>query len=149
MEMERLKLVALDEADLEVISACLQDAVFKTGDMAFSKTAGGFAVEANRFVWEDSRDADKKTWERRRALLSLRQVKAVRSRGIDLSNKDKVHSLLTIQFAADDDAPRGAIELVLAGGASVMLDVECIEVQLADVGGAWGTDFKPRHPLSD
>ncbi|PWV99860.1 hypothetical protein DFR52_10358 [Hoeflea marina] len=147
--MERLKLVALDEADLEVIAACLQDAVFKTGDMAFSKSAHGFAIEANRFVWEGGKEADGKTWERRRALLSLRRVQAVRSRGIDLANKDTVHSLLTIQFVADDEAPRGAIELVLAGGASVVLEVECIEVQLADVGGAWGTEFRPRHPLSD
>ena len=29
---------------------------------------------------------------------------------------------------------------------TIALDVECIEAQLADVGGAWETAHKPRHP---
>jgi len=34
----------------------------------------------------------------------------------------------------------------LSGTASIVLEVECIEVQFADVGGAWETTSKPRHP---
>ncbi|WP_234893327.1 DUF2948 family protein, partial [Agrobacterium vitis] len=30
--------------------------------------------------------------------------------------------------------------------ATIALDVECIEVQLADTGGAWETTSRPRHP---
>jgi hypothetical protein len=46
-----------------------------------------------------------------------------------------------------EEAPAGAIELVLSGGAVIHLEVACIEVQLADVGGGWETKFRPRHPL--
>lgn len=141
--MDSLKLIALDEADLAVISACLQDAVFKTGDTAFGGKDRGFTLEANRFVWEDG---DKKNFERRRSVLAVKQVRSVKSRGIDLKNADAVQSLLALRFLPGETAPAGAIELVLSGGAVIHLDVDCIEVQLADVGGAWETKFRPRHP---
>ncbi len=144
--MDSLKLIALDETDLAVISACLQDAVFKTGDTAFLGKDKTFTLEANRFVWEEGKD--KKTFERRRAVLAVKQVQAVKSRGVNLKTTDAVQSLLTVAFIAGDEAPAGAIELVLSGDAVIRLEVDCIEVQLADVGGGWETKFKPRHPIS-
>jgi hypothetical protein len=143
--MDSLKLIALDEADLAVISACLQDAVFKTGDTAFLGKDKTFTLEANRFVWEEGRD--KKSFERRRALLAVKQVRSVKSLGVNLKDTDAVHSLLALRFLAGEGAPAGAIELVLSGGAMIRLEVACIELQLADVGGGWETKFKPRHPL--
>ena len=144
--MDSLKLIALDETDLAVISACLQDAVFKTGDTAFLGQDKTFTLEGNRFVWEVGKD--KKTFERRRSVLAVKQVQAVRSRGIDLKDTVTVHSLLAVTFAAGEEAPAGAIELVLSGDAVIRLEVDCIEVQLADVGGGWETKFKPRHPVA-
>ncbi|MCY0093415.1 DUF2948 family protein [Hoeflea ulvae] len=143
--MDSLKLIALDDADLAVISACLQDAVFKTGDTAFLGKDQTFTLEANRFVWEEGKD--KKTFERRRAVLAVKQVQAVRSRGIDLKDADTVHALLAVTFVAGDEAPSGAIELVLSGGGVIRLEVDCVEVQFADIGGGWETKFKPRHPV--
>lgn len=142
--MHTLKLVALDETDLAVISACLQDAVFKTGDTAFASKDKSFTLEANRFVWEEEKRD--KSFERRRTVLAIKQVGSVKSRGIDLGKSDTVHSLLAVRFAPGQDAPAGAIELVLSGGAVIHLEVACIEVQLADIGGGWETKFKPRHP---
>ena len=34
-EPDRLKLLALDDEDLAVISACVQDAVLKVGDLSY------------------------------------------------------------------------------------------------------------------
>lgn len=143
--MDSLKLIALDETDLAVVSACLQDAVFKTGDTAFHGGERNFTLEANRFVWEEGKS--RKNFERRRSVLVVKQVGAVRSRGFDLDDKDQVHSLLAVRFVAGAEAPAGAIELVLSGGAAIRLEVACIEIQLADVGGGWETKFKPRHPV--
>ena len=39
------------------------------------------------------------------------------------------------------------MEFLLAGGGAIALDVECIEGQLADTGGAWETTSRPQHPL--
>ena len=143
--MDSLKLIALDEADLAVISACLQDAVFKTGDTMYLGKDSAFTLEANRFVWEEGRD--KKSFERRRSLLAVKQVRAVKSLGIDLKDADAVHSLLALRSLPGDEAPEGVIELVLSGGAVIRLEVACIEVQFADIGGGWETKYKPRHPL--
>lgn len=144
--MERLKLMAIDDADIAIISASLQDAVFKVADMAFEASKGVFTLEANRFVWEAGDKA--KDWERRRSILAVKRVTGVRSLGVDRTRPDEVLSLLAIRFRPGQESPAGTIELVLAGGAIMAIDAECIEIQLSDVSGSWGTKFKPRHPLA-
>ncbi len=88
----------------------------------------------------------RKGFERRRAALVFKRVLAVRSTGIDRRRRDEVLSLLSIAFEQKGEGPEGTIELTLAGAAEIVLDVECIEVALADIGGAWETASKPRHP---
>jgi hypothetical protein len=140
-----LKLLALDDEDLQVVSAHMQDAVFKCGDLHYWPAKNQFAIAANRFAWEET-EAGSKPFERRRAALVFKQVRGVKSAGFDRTKEDLVQSLLAVTYEKDGDGPDGSIELVLAGGGSILLDVECIEVQLADTGGAWETKLKPRHP---
>ena len=140
-----LKLMALDDADLEVVSAHMQDAVFKVGDLQYLPSHKQFALAANRFVWENTASGDRPL-ERRRSALVFKQVKSVRSIGFDRHADDSVLSLLAVTFEKDGEGPDGDIELVLSGGGSILLDVDCIEVQLADTGAAWETKLKPRHP---
>ncbi|AJD39991.1 hypothetical protein RGR602_CH00627 [Rhizobium gallicum bv. gallicum R602sp] len=143
--MTDLKLLALDSEDLAVVSAHMQDSVFKVGDMAWSPRDGQFSIAANRFVWEDALNK-RKGFERHRAALIFKRVLAVRSTGIDRQRRDDVLSLLSVGFEQKGEGPDGTVELTLAGAAEIVLDVECIEVQLADIGGAWETASKPRHP---
>ena len=143
--MTDLKLVALDSEDLAVISAHMQDSVFKVGDVEWLPRDAQFSLAASRFVWEDA-DRKRKGFERRRAVLVFKRVLAVRSTGIDRHKRDEVLSLLAVRFEQKGEGPDGRIELTLSGAATIALDVECIEVQLADVGGAWETASKPRHP---
>ncbi|WP_117195965.1 DUF2948 family protein [Rhizobium terrae] len=143
--MTELKLLALDTDDLGVISAHMQDAVFKVGDVHWSPAERNFALAGNRFVWETA-VRKRKGFERRRSALVFKRVEAVRSTGIDRNNRDEVLSLLAVTFTQKGEGPEGTVELVLAGNATIALDVECIEVALADVGGAWETASKPRHP---
>jgi len=143
--MTDLKLVALDAEDLAVISAHVQDSVFKVADIDWSPRGKQFAIAANRFVWEEAA-RKRKGFERRRAALVFKRVLSVRSIGIDRARRDDVLSLLALQFEQKGEGPEGTLELSLSGAASIILDVECIEMQLADVGGAWETGSKPRHP---
>jgi hypothetical protein len=143
--MTDLKLVALDTEDLAVISAHVQDSVFKVGDIDWSPKATQFSIAANRFVWEDAA-RKRKGFERRRAALVFKRVLAVRSTGIDRNRRDDVMSLLALRFEQKGEGPEGTLELSLSGAATIALDVECIEAQLADIGGAWETTSKPRHP---
>jgi hypothetical protein len=143
--MTELKLLALDTDDLGIISAHMQDAVFKVGDVRWSPSEKNFSLAANRFVWEEA-GKRRKGFERRRSALVLKRVEAVRSSGIDRNRKDDVLSLLAVTFTQKGDGPEGTVELVLSGKATIALDVECIEVALADIGGAWETASRPRHP---
>lgn len=146
--MSGLKLLALDTDDLGILSAHLQDSVLKAGDLGFSGKTGVFTAIVNRFVWEEAKERAT-AFERRRALLTFKRVQAVRSMGFDRNNRDQVLALLALKFTPKGEGPEGELELVLAGGAGIVLDVECIEGQLADMGGAWETTRKPRHPLDD
>jgi hypothetical protein len=140
-----LKLLALDDEDLQVVSAYMQDAVFKCGDLQYWPSTKQFALAANRFAWEEM-EKGSQPFERRRAALVFKQVKGVKSIGFDRTRDESVQSLLAVTFEKEGDGPDGSIELVLAGGGAILLNVECIEVQLADTGGAWETKLKPRHP---
>jgi hypothetical protein len=143
--MADLKLLALDGEDLAVISAHMQDAVFKVGDMEYEPRGLQFVLAANRFDWEKS-EVKARKFQRHRAALVFKRVQAVRTQGIDRRRRDAVLSLLAIRFEQKGEGPDGTIELALSGNATLALDVECIEVQLADVGGAWETTSRPNHP---
>lgn len=143
--MDSLKLLALDADDLSIVSAHLQDAVFRVGDIGWDARHGIFSVALNRFAWEKA-EKRRKGFERHRALVVFKRVHAVRSTGVRRDDHDAVLSLLAVRFTRHGDGPEGTIDLLMSGDASIALEVECIESQLADTGGAWETGLKPRHP---
>lgn len=144
LNMDVLKLFALDEKDLEVISACVQDSVLKTGEIAYDAKRRRLVLPVNRFVWEREPRAKGQPAERRRAVLHFDRVTNVKSAGLDRSKPDAVLSLLALRFLPDD-VPSGKLELLFADGISMLLEVECLEAQLADIGGRWAAQAKPKH----
>ncbi|MEM9734786.1 MAG: DUF2948 family protein [Pseudomonadota bacterium] len=143
-----LKLMALDGEDLTVVSAHAQDAVLKPATIVFDKAAKTLVVPMNRFAWEAkaSRRLFFKRHQRRSSVLRLAGVQSVRSRGINRSDEDAVASLLSITFEPDGaESPEGTIRLTFSGGARLDARVDCIELQLTDLGAAWETSAKPRH----
>jgi hypothetical protein len=144
---DRLKLAAFDEEDLAVISAHVQDAVLKVGDMVYLPREKRFAIAMNRFIWETAETGRRKSFERRRAALSFDRVLKARLSNIDRDRPDAVLELLAVSFDADD-APAGKVTLIFAGGGAVQLEVEVIEARLADLGTAWATQAKPSHDLA-
>ena len=135
-----LKLAALDAEDLAVVSAQMQDAVLKLGDMSWSPKSRQFALIANRYAWDEAG-----TRQRRRTGLHFGRVEAVKSSNIRRDDSEAVASLLAITFTASEE-PSGTIELAFSGGGTIRLQVECIEARLSDLGPAWETPHMPRHP---
>ena len=147
--MTDLKLIALDEEDLNVISAHVQDAVLKVGDMAWLPRERRFVALINRFDWAAvASGAGRQGLRRRRTALRFERVRSARIQGFDLGAKQQVLSLLAIQFEAGA-APAGAVTLVFSGAAAVRLEVECIEAGLSDLGAAWRAKGRPVHPDAD
>lgn len=142
--MDMLKLIALDAEDLKVISAHIQDAVVKTADLDYRAGEKRFVLTMNRFAWEVPSGIFTRRDERRRSVLHFDRVLAVQTAGFSRDRGDDVLSLLAIRFAGSD-APASMLELTFAGGASIRLEVECIEARLADVGAAWEARSRPAH----
>jgi hypothetical protein len=142
--MTDLKLIALDDEDLEVISAHVQDAVVRVGDMGFARADRRFALLMNRFDWESEKPRAKGL--RKRAALHFDSVQAVKSTGFDTNAHDGVLELLAITYMPTD-GPAGIVELSFAGGGAVRLSVECLEARFADLGATWAAKQKPQHAL--
>src|SRR3984957_17724100 len=131
---EELKLVALDRDDIEVISAHVQDALVRVGDMLWLPREHRFVMALNRFGWMAVVDG-KHAAEYRRCRPALRcdRVPGCKCRGLDQSDKEARLNLLAVEFA-ERDAPAGVISLIFSGGGVIRLDVECLEAELADLG---------------
>jgi hypothetical protein len=134
-----LHLTAFDADDLPALSAQMQDAVLKVGDMVFDKKRKTFACVANRFAW-DALPAK----SRRRAGLRINHVLAARRLHPIAVNNNTILSLLSIGFAAKDEVS-GTLTLQFSGGHALAFDVDAVDIQLDDLGPAWGTSLEPSH----
>ncbi|MBB5516582.1 hypothetical protein FHS89_002613 [Rubricella aquisinus] len=129
-----VRLIAAEADDLKVISALVQDAVLTGGDITWSRKRRQFALLINRFRWED-RDAAarmNRPVERVRAMLVIDDALAVRAAGITPGEKDVVLSLLSIEHTGGEDGS-ATLTLIFAGDGEIAIDVEAINLTLADV----------------
>lgn len=135
-----LRLLAQDAEDLAVISAALQDAVGKIGDITFEAGARRLTLALNRYRWE----AGVRRGERVRTGLQLAGVRGVKSRNLRRDAKGAVIELLAVTFEPGE-APGGVVIFTFAGGGDLRVEVECIEAVLADVSAPWRTPRVPSH----
>lgn len=142
--MNALKLIALDDQDLSIVSAHVQDAVMEVSDLEYLPAAKRFVLTMNRFVWEAKSGIFRQHNERRQAVLHFDRVLGAKASGIARDKPAEVLSLLAISFI-EISKPAGIVELIFSGGGAIMLDVECIEARLADIGGAWEATSRPVH----
>jgi Protein of unknown function (DUF2948) len=144
---DELKLVALDKDDIEVVSAHVQDAVVKVGDIFWQPREHRFVMALNRFDWMTAVDAKpdaKADYRRCRTAMRFERVTACKCRNLDQSNKDARLNLLAVEFT-EADAPAGVITLTFSGGGVIRLDVECLEAELADLGEVATVAICPDH----
>ncbi len=140
---DELKLVALDKDDIEVVSAHVQDAVVKVGDIFWQPREHRFVMAVNRFDWMSAVDT-KADYRRCRTALRFERVNACKCRDLDQLNKDARLNLLAIEFS-ESDAPAGVVTLTFSGSGVIRLDVECLEAELADLGEVAVVDICPDH----
>jgi len=133
-----LRLLAQDQEDLAVLSAALQDAVAKVGDIVFEAKARRLTISFNRFRWEAGGR------QRVRSALQLGGVLKVQARKIRRDRRDAIVELLAIGFEPED-APGGILTLSFAGGGDLRVGVECLDAVLADISEPWPTPRAPAH----
>jgi len=126
------RLIALDEDDLAVISAHVQDASVVVADIVWRQKDKRLVIGMRRIDWEQTLAGETSP---RRLISALRfdRVLSCQSRHIDLNAQDAAFELLGIEFHPTM-APGGTAMLMFADGAALRLEVECLECELADLG---------------
>lgn len=135
-----LRLLAQDADDLSVISAALQDAVARIGDIRWEPGPRRLTIALNRFRWEAAGGAN----ERVRAAVQLGGVVGVKARNLRPEARDAVVELLAVTFTPGE-APGGVVTFAFADGADLAAEVECIDAALADLSAPWTTPRTPEH----
>ena len=133
---EPLRLLAEDGEDLAIISAALQDAILRPADIVWERRARTLTIQLSRFCWECG-------GTRVRAAMQFGDVSAVKSRGLPRL-PDAALELLAIHFI-DGEAPGGKAILMFAGGGDLRVDVECLDVVVADLSERWDARIAPTH----
>jgi len=128
----QLKLIALDEDDLAVISAHVQDARVQVSDVIWREAEKRLVIGMSRLDWEQTLSGETSP---RRLVSALRfdRVLACKSRNVDLAAPHALLELIGIEFHPGDD-PGGCALLLFSGGKALRLDVECLECELTDLG---------------
>jgi len=135
-----LRLLAQDADDLAIISAALQDAVAKVGDIAYEPKGRLLTIAFNRFRWEAG------ARQRVRSALQLGGVLGVKARKLRRDRPDAVVELLALTFEPGE-APGGVLTLSFAGGGDLRAEVECVDAVLADLSSPWPTPRAPAHEV--
>ena len=140
-----LKLLALNDDDLKVLSAHLQDSIVLVKDIIFLKKSRTFLMMVNRFMWEDIELGIFRENKRIRCAVKFENVLEVKSRNISQKKKDKILELLSI----DSEVKNNKKELLItfAGNNEIILIVEEINILLDDVGLPWKVKHVPKHEL--
>ena len=140
MRTPGLKLKAVDSADLEILSACLQDALLPVLDLHYDREAQEFLFAANRFRWEAPAAR-----ERIHMAVRVRGVTAVQHKGFSLKQPGKFLSLLAMAFIPADDG--GLLWLHCAGEThpALRLSVKSLDLLAQDFGEPWPCASVPTH----
>lgn len=145
-----IRLLACDEEDLKVVSACLQDAIVPIGDMGFLSDERRFVLVVNRFRWETAGkprpgpaadDDAELPFERTHCGVRVEGIASVKVRGIDLKDRGQILELLSVVTV------EGGLALHFAGGGCVRLEGEGWRCLVEDLGEPWPTASLPVHTL--
>ena len=151
-----LRLRTRDAGDLPVIAAQLQDAIVPVSEIGYDADKKLFVLVANRFRWDigevdwsdefGSDEADEEEegasgayYLRSQCGLQIRNVKQVRRRNLDLTDRGRLLDLLTIATADDH------VRLVFADDSEIDLKVGRLDIFMEDIGEPWISRHHPSH----
>src|SRR5262249_20832664 len=128
---------------LEVLSTHLQDAAVRVSDVHWRPDEKRLVLAIDRFDWPAA-VCELPELRRCRSALRFERVLACKCRNVNPAGKDDVLNLLAVEFE-ETDPPAGIVTLTFSGGPQLRLEVECLEVELADLGRSWARVVRPAH----
>lgn len=131
-DFSQRKLAALDEDDLAVISAHVQNSAVVAGDILWRPGENRLVIGMRRPDCEQIL-AGECTPRRLISALRFDRVLSCKSRDIDMSATDLALTLLGLEFYPGKK-PGGQVLMLFTSGGVLRLEVECLECELADLG---------------
>jgi len=136
--MTELKLLAADVSDIEVIASAVQDSIFQIGQTRYDRDGRSFTLRLSRYMHEVGKPL------RIESGLRFDGVISVSSQGVAMEKTEAFAVVLGLEFIVDD-SPAGEFYLKLAGGGTIRIAAEAIDVTLADRGEPRLTKRIPKH----
>ena len=130
---KNLSLMAVNESDLNIVSALVQDAVLKTNNIRWIKKSCRFSLLVNRFRWEllPNELQERVPFSRIQAMLAFDGVLNVLSSGVEHALENEILSILRIEWIKKKRI--NEIKLFFSGNILIKLEVEFIQVFLQDL----------------
>lgn len=146
--LEQLRLLAQSAEEVDILSAMLQDSLVFVSDIAWSRDKRSLGINLQRYRWEKAAaEGDGAKGERVACSLCIDCATRVRSRGIIQGSRSQAAYLLRLQYEETADSSCGGrVRLLFAGGDEIQVDIECIEMRIADVSEPWTAEARPTHP---
>jgi hypothetical protein len=132
MADDRLTLLASSRVDLPVLSALMQDAIIRVGDVAWDRRGRRLVLLASRYRWEAAEIS------RVRTALRIETARKVRRLHWP-SDLDATLALLSITAHGD------CITLTFSEKVSLCAEVECLDAVLEDLSAPWMVRHRPNH----
>ena len=153
VEPPKLRLLAHDGDDVAVLSALLQDAIIPGSDMNFDRKLNEFVIVANRFCWElepcgDVKSSDGKAiYERRLCGIRIAGVRAVKHYNWPRVRQYELFNLLALGLIdmAEQASDGVVLQFEFSGGSSLRLNVDEVDIVLADLDVGHPTSLQPTH----
>ncbi len=153
VESPKLRLLAHDGDDVGVLSALLQDAIVPGSDMSFDRKLSEFVIIANRFCWELEPSADVKSsdgkpiYERRLCGIRIARVRSVQHYNWPEKRQYGLFNLLALGLVdvAEKARDYAVLQFDFSGGSSLRLNVDDVDIVLADLDAGHPTSLQPAH----
>ena len=152
-ESPKLRLMARDADDVGVLSALLQDAIVPGSDMNFDRRLHEFVIVANRFCWEmepcsNVKSSDGKLiYERRLCGIRIARVRSVKHYNWPEVRQYELFNLLAFGLVDMAEQQKGGtvLQFEFSGGSSLRLNVDDVDIVLADLDVGHPTSLQPGH----
>ena len=153
VESPKLRLLAHDGDDVGILSALLQDAIVPGSDMNFDNRLHEFMIVANRFCWELEPFANVKSsdgkpiYERRLCGIRIARVRSVQHYNWPEARQYELFNLLAFGLVdmAEQQKEGAVLQFEFSGGSSLRLNVDDVDIVLADLDVGHPTSLRPGH----
>ena len=145
-DINRLKLIGKNIADLKTISAYSQDSIVKIKDIVYLKKNKIFIVMLSRFMWEDLEKGVFRNYKRIKSVLKFNFIENVLAKNINQQQKNRNLELLAIKSSYNQNNLYDT-SLIFSGNNAILLKSEEIDVMLDDQEYFWEVKHSPKHRI--